>query len=958
MKLHRQFGHPPAKSLVDLLKKSDLSSKRKLLKMIEVVTNECSTCRKFKKPSPRPIVSMPLSSKFNECVAMDLKVWGNKYFLVMIDIATRYCAAVVICNKNPDTIIRNVFIHWISIFGAPKSFFSDNGGGVNNHAMRTLGEKFNITMKTTAAQSPWSNGVCERKNAVIGDSVRKIVDEEKCCVEIALAWTISARNSLANNHGFSPNQLVFGENPNLPSVYHDKAPAMNQNCPSDLVRQNLNAMHKARQEFIKCESSEKVKRALRHNIRACDSEEIDIGHSVFYKRDNDHEWHGPARVIGRDGKVILVRHGGILVRVHECRLASAPTDLQADGVEAADIVEPKEGDDTCCGTHTDLVSVDPPINQVDPSDGNISSDESVYESPIEPTDSKDDEDESCKSGTKGLSVKVGQRIRGVLKDGGNVCGKLVSRAGKASGKHRNAYNLMNDDDGTVTWMDLEKDFAKIEVVQDEVELVVLFNSDVVTEAKRSEIEMWDKNGVYEEVDNVGQDTISVRWVITEKIKEGKPVVKARLVARGFEEHDQDMRKDSPTCSREAVRLTLALSAAHGWDCHTIDVKAAYLQGDPIEREVFLRPPPEFDNGKLWKLHKTVYGLKDAARHWYLRVKEELKNLGMKISSLDPALFSLHLGKELIGVICLYVDDILWAGNESFHSDIIQKLSDLFLIGSSASKAFTYIGLRVKNEDDATFIDQFDYIKTLNPIKISKKRLNEKNSDLNETEKADYKAMIGQLNWIATHTRPDIAFEVCELSVLLKKATVSDLIRLNKLIGRTVDNQLSIFYPKLKDLASCTIECYSDASFGNLPCDGSQGGHIIFLKDSSGQTCPIYWESRKIRRVVKSTLAAETLALLDCAETAVYIRRIFQELCKCDDIPINCYIDNKSLFDALMSKKKVDDRRLRIDVAVLKNMQENHEIASITWVGTAHQLADCLTKRGASARHLRSVISRE
>ena len=283
-KLHRQFGHPPAQSLINLLKNSHLRRNRDLMKEIQIFSDSCEVCKKFKKPPPRPIVSMPLASKFNECLAMDLKIWGNKYFLVMIDVATRYCAAVVISNKNPDTIIRNIILHWISLFGVPKCILSDNGGEFNNNEMRTLGEKFNITIKTTAAESPWSNGVCERKNAVIGDSVRKIIAEEKCSVELALAWTISARNALTNNHGFSPNQLVFGQNPNFPSVFIDKIPATNVNCPSELVRRNLNAMHTARQEFVKSESSEKIRRALRHNVRSSDSESIEIGQSVFYKR--------------------------------------------------------------------------------------------------------------------------------------------------------------------------------------------------------------------------------------------------------------------------------------------------------------------------------------------------------------------------------------------------------------------------------------------------------------------------------------------------------------------------------------------------------------------------------------------------------------------------------------------------------------------------------------------------
>ena len=108
---------------------------------------------------------------------------------------------------------------------------------------------------------------------------------------------------------------------------------------------------------------------------------------------------------------------------------------------------------------------------------------------------------------------------------------------------------------------------------------------------------------------------------------------------------------TPTCSKEAVRLAISLASTNKWVCHSLDVKAAYLQGNEIERVVHLRPPPEYNNGQLWKLRKTVYGLCDAARHWYLRVKEQLLSLGAKVSSLDKA-FSWSNNGSIEGIVCL------------------------------------------------------------------------------------------------------------------------------------------------------------------------------------------------------------------------------------------------------------------------------------------------------------------
>ena len=145
--------------------------------------------------------------------------------------------------------------------------------------------------------------------------------------------------------------------------------------------------------------------------------------------------------------------------------------------------------------------------------------------------------------------------------------------------------------------------------------------------------------MYEELIDRGQRCISVRWVVTPKLIEGEWKTKARLVARGFEENSSQFRTDSPTCMRESIRIMLAISSSYGWKISTIDIKAAFLQGKLIDRDVFLKPPKEAESqGKLCKLRKVVYGLTDASRVWYLRVFEELKKLDVTVSIYDKATF--------------------------------------------------------------------------------------------------------------------------------------------------------------------------------------------------------------------------------------------------------------------------------------------------------------------------------
>ena len=554
--------------------------------------------------------------------------------------------------------------------------------------------------------------------------------------------------------------------------------------------------------------------------------------------------------------------------------------------------------------------------------------------------------------------KNGERFQGIDSVSGEyISGKIMYRAGKATGANRDFYNIERDDDGWQGCINMNN-LRDLSVVPDEAEMIILLNNGDVFLAKEREYQNWLENGVFEEVPDNNQKAMSVRWIITEKIINGKRIIKARLVARGFEEDTSNLRKESPTCSREAIRILIIIASSKSWDCHTVDVKAAYLQGSAIERKIYLRPPPEFNNGFLWKLKKTVYGLCDAARAWYLRVKDELTSLSVIMCDLDNSLFLWYRNGNLEGIICIYVDDFLWSGTTCFEEQVINKLKEKFLIGSSASIAFTYVGLSIKSYDDGITIDQNQYVASLNPIPISKSRASQRKSPLIESEKVAYRALVGQLNWVATHTRPDIAFDTCALSVAFKEATIGELLKLNKLVSRVKSTEINLFFPRLQSLEKCTLECYADAAFKNLPSKGSQGGLIIFLKDENGKKCPLIWQSKRQDRVADSTLTAETLALLEGAKTSIYLAAILKRIFNKADLKIICFSDNKSLTDSLTSLKQVKDKSLRLETVVLGNMLDREEIAEVSWISSSEQLADCLTKKGVCVDKLQYAISRE
>ena len=116
-------------------------------------------------------------------------------------------------------------------------------------------------------------------------------------------------------------QLVFGKNPTLPSLQNDKPPALKSETSWDIIRQNLASQHVARETFIRSENDEKLRRALNHNIRTSGDIKYFSGDKVYYRRMDSRKWKGPAVVIGQDAQQVLVKHGGVMIRVHPSRLS-------------------------------------------------------------------------------------------------------------------------------------------------------------------------------------------------------------------------------------------------------------------------------------------------------------------------------------------------------------------------------------------------------------------------------------------------------------------------------------------------------------------------------------------------------------------------------------------------------------------------------------------------------------
>ena len=123
-------------------------------------------------------------------------------------------------------------------------------------------------------------------------------------------------------------------------------------------------------------------------------------------------------------------------------------------------------------------------------------------------------------------------------------------------------------------------------------------------------------------------------------------------------------------------------------------------------------------------------------------------------------FHYHDSNILIGMIAINVDDFLWSGTNDFETNFISKLQNMFMIGKENQSSFQYLGINFMENDSKINSDQINYAENLKPI----------NHIQNKTDTKDLlQSHIRKLLCMSSQTRPDIAFDVCQLGTNFKNS---------------------------------------------------------------------------------------------------------------------------------------------------------------------------------------------
>ncbi|MGI4816432.1 MAG: reverse transcriptase domain-containing protein, partial [Janthinobacterium lividum] len=288
-------------------------------------------------------------------------------------------------------------------------------------------------------------------------------------------------------------------------------------------------------------------------------------------------------------------------------------------------------------------------------------------------------------------------------------------------------------------------------------------------AMKEEIDSLMENKTWVLVDKPqNKKVIDNKWIFTKKLNSKNEVsrFKARLVARGFTQIPGIDYIDtfSPVTRLETVRALLGVAVQRGWNIKQFDVKTAFLYG-ALEEDLYMKQPRGFEDGtgRVCKLIRSLYGLKQSPKCWYKCLVEFLKEKHFKESSADPCMFY----QEDI-IVLFHVDDGLVIGKDLSISNFIQDLSGRFKIRITDGEC--YLGLHIESSENKIFVHQSGYVERLltrydvnqsKPLSLPiEPGWSTGNSKLLEgEEKKNYREMVGALLYVALATRPDLAFAV-------------------------------------------------------------------------------------------------------------------------------------------------------------------------------------------------------
>ena len=459
----------------------------------------------------------------------------------------------------------------------------------------------------------------------------------------------------------------------------------------------------------------------------------------------------------------------------------------------------------------------------------------------------------------------------------------------------------------------------------------------------------------------GKQAVSSRWVYRIKpTTTGEPQYKARLVARGFSQrkglHYTEVY--APTSRSETLRMLLAVAAQEGFQVNHFDIDVAYLNSD-LEEELYMLPPPGFEDsmpGQVWRLHKSIYGLRQSARNWNLCLNNALEDMGYKKSQADSCLYLKGSGQQQ-EMVLVFVDDLLHSGKTKKQGQLFAKRLEKYFKFKSLGPVKVYLGVQIDRTADGSFmlsqtpkIEQILERFGMAECKGSRTPMETnyvKDSQFGERSDFDnpevFQSALGRLLYISQWSRPDIAFATNLLSREASKPSVAawkGIKRILKYLQATKNVCL-----QLPAEGEAKLTCWADSDWANLKDRKSVSGLVVkFGKSLVG------WRSRKQELIALSSTEAEFSALSDVCRELEYYQCLVREIYGDCHLPVTIWEDNQPCL-RLAENGQFKARTKHLDLRfqnVCQSVQTG--LIKLQYCPSTENLADGFTKPLSFQKH--------
>jgi transposase InsO family protein len=975
---HARFGHADPRAITCLFQQqlaaaSDADCAKALadLKAAAVRTEHCAPClsgKQHRAPLTGSVTGMRRATRLLELIHVDLcgpfptkARDGGEYLFVIVDDYSRYTWIHVLLSKSGPVVLdafkyyhRHAEAQHSAAGHRVRAIRSDNGGEFINGALSLYLDQHGIQPQLTAAYTPQHNSVVERKNQTLIGDVRTFMHASGLQIDYPDLWAEAALTS-AYLRNRLPTTSVSGVTP--VELWRGAKPSVDHLRP------------------FGCVAYVHVPKVRRTKLDARSHRCYLLGYSTNSQQYRLFDDVANAVIQSRD--VVFDEH--VLYK-----------DIVAVGEPTTDIESAGDSDD-----------VPPPAvpaalpQQSVPAAAPVSMPSAVPQQslPVPVSNPR-----SLRSSGPAPPIIVPRSMQGKHNISSLIDTKTTSgwhsRTGRLDVPSAVVFEQANSEEPDQASLAILAEFGHDEDIAELAGVLLVCtaaadkpitrdpltyeeamaspNAAEWTEAIEAEMDAHREAHSYDLVNCPPDQTpIGFKWVFTTKFDAAGNVIKrkARLTAQGCSQrYGIDYEETyAPVCRIGSIRVLTALAAHYDWEIHHMDVNSAFLNGELKER-VYMRQPTGFratgaQANHVWKLNKSIYGLKQAGRTWHEKIDTTLQASGFSAIDADACVYRQEKGFSVI-IISLYVDDLVLFSNDlKSLTSFKAALSTRFKMKDLGEAKFV-LGIEIIRDRSKRTIalSQASYTRQLlrtydmeacNPTDTpvqSSVRL----APPAETFKATvrdirrYQAAVGALMFASICTRPDITYAVGQLSQYASnpdKSHFHALTQVFRYLRGTVEYRLSYKGAgRAEDVPS--LVGYSDADWaGDVGQRRSTTGYAFLLCGGA-----VSWQSKRQRTIAQSTVEAEYMAAASATKEAIWLRSLLTGIGCAPGHPTVLRVDNEGAIKLAENPRHHD---LTKHIAVRYHLIRHHiaeGTITLTHISTQLQTADCLTKGLLREKH--------